>query len=462
MTVTAETTEPTIDSPVDGGGRRVLLIGAFAPPRGGPNAQRVGALAEYLSSWGWRVDLHALRTPEPQAIERVMHDRMTAAGAEVTWHDAPLQPSPWPWRIDGEQPWAERVAAELSKAEHRSSWDVVLATSPPFSALWAGRAIAGTHDIPFVIDLQDPWSLAELWPFRSAVHRAMARRMHRAITEASTFAVMNCAEAARAVRDAFEMDERRVTHVENGFDASEVEPVPPALREVPDDAFLLTHIGTMMTEEGLRESGLIPMSMKSRISALIHTRGAAVNALAKSSYYLLKALRHGLDKDGDEARRVRLEFIGPWSNADQGLVDDLKLAGHVLIRPFSTRTEAMARCKAADAVVLPLHTRRDGRPIRIVPSKTYDYLASGRPMLCLAEPCDAWSFAEAAGCGVRATPDDPAAIWAAVRSLMAGAGSEHVGLASPMVARFDWPNLVARVSRILDGVTAGVRRKAEA
>lgn len=112
----------------------------------------------------------------------------------------------------------------------------------------------------------------------------------------------------------------------------------------------------------------------------------------------------------------------------------------------------MARCKSAGAVVLPLHTRTDCKPIRIVPSKTYDYLASGRPILCTCAPCDAWSFIDAAKRGVRAPADDPGAIWRAIENVMdqpeAFAGSSG----DPAVARFDWPNLVARLSRILDEI----------
>jgi glycosyltransferase involved in cell wall biosynthesis len=451
MNESATVATPSLETPADGAGRRVLLLGAFAPPRGGPNAQRVGAIAEYLSAWGWNVDLYALATPPDQQIEQAMHERMTAAGARVRWLDAQPAASPWPWRIDGEQVWAEQAVDRALADAPGASWDLVLATSPPFSALWAGHEISRQLSLPLVIDLQDPWSLAELWPYRSGVHLTWNRRLHRRITRAAAKTVMNCEEAAKAVRAAFDMPADRVTHVENGFDSGEVDPVEPLPRE-ESDRVTIVHIGTMMTAEGMQQQGLTPRSFKQKVSGALRTTPAGTNTLAKSSYYLLRALRHGLDSAPEQAERVRIEFVGPWSAADQEIVDELELAEHVNLVGFSPRREAMARCKSAEAVVLPLHTRTDGRPIRIVPSKTYDYLASGRPILCLSEPCDAWSFIESAQRGVRAPADDPRAIWEAIEALMQG-GEDYAGPSdAPGVARFDWPNLIARLSRILDDV----------
>jgi glycosyltransferase involved in cell wall biosynthesis len=453
MTPVASPVQPSLETPAPGAGRRVLFIGAFAPPRGGPNAQRVGAIGEYLSAWGWDIDLLALQTPAKQAIETAMHERLVSHGARVEWIDAQPAASPWPWRIDGEQIWAEAVIQSALERSATATWDVVLATSPPFSALWAGYEISRKLDLPLVIDLQDPWSLAELWPYRSAVHLAWSRRLHRRITQAAAKTVMNCEAAAKAVRAAFHLSEERVTHVQNGFDAGEVDPVEPMPREDAGDRFTIVHIGTMMTMEGMQQQGLWPQSLRQRLSGKIRTTPAPTDTLAKSSYYLLQALRHGLDQQAPGADRVHFDFVGPWSPADQRLVDELQLAEQVTVVPFSPRREAMARCKSAQAVVLPLHTRRDGLPIRIVPSKTYDYLASGRPILCPCAPCDAWSFIEKAGRGLRAQADDPAAIWRTIEELMERGESLAGPSDDPAVARFDWPNLIARLSRILDDVT---------
>ncbi|MCK4872288.1 MAG: glycosyltransferase [Phycisphaerales bacterium] len=439
-------------APIDGGGRGVLLLGAFAPPRGGPNAQRVGAIAEYLASWSWMVDLFALKTPELQAIEDTMHQRMMDAGARVTWVDEQPAASPWPWRIDGEQPWAEAVVRRAIEAAPGRRWDVVLATSPPFSALWAGHEIARALGLPLIIDLQDPWTLAELWPFRSGIHLMWNGATHRRVSRDALAVVMNCPEAAKAVRRAFRLDPAHVHAVENGFDASEVAPVTPLPRDAGDATFRLVHIGTMMTDEGMRQARLRPSSPRERLSRAVRTTPAATNTLAKSSYYLLHALRHGLSRSPTKAGRIRIEFVGPWSDADQSIVDELGLQEQVIVHPFAARADAMARCKSANAVVLPLHTRRDGKPIRIVPSKTYDYLACGQPILCLCEPCDAWGFIEEAQRGVRAAADDPPAIWAAIETLMQSGDRFAGGLSDPAVRRFDWPALIARLSAIVDSV----------
>ena len=442
-----------LNTPVWGSGRSLLVIGAFCPPRGGPNAQRVGAIGEYLSQWKWKIDLYSLKTPSDHAIEGVMYQRLIAAGANINFIDENPQASVYPWRIDGEQPWAEEVVkVVLEKAAGGKVWDAVLATSPPFSALWAGYKISEALSIPLITDLQDPWSLAELWPFRSPIHLRFARRLHKQICLASSAIIMNCQQATKAVCEEFKIRESKIFTIENGFDSAEVSNVLPAKRSENDDRFLLVHIGTMMTEEGLREQGLLPVSAKERLSGLVKTSPAQTNTLAKSSYYLLHALRFGLDTNSEAASRIHIEFIGPWSEYDEQITNDLRLKDKITVLPFSTRSEAMSRCKAADAVVLPLHTRRDGKPIRIVPSKTYDYLASGKPILCLSEPCDAWSFIQDAERGINAKPDSPDRIMQSLEQLVKLGGSLAGSADIPQVARFDWPNLIARMSAIIDQV----------
>ena len=56
----------------------------------------------------------------------------------------------------------------------------------------------------------------------------------------------------------------------------------------------------------------------------------------------------------------------------------------------------------------------------VVPSKLYSTLAAGRPVLVVAVPeSDAARIVTAAGCGLSADPDDPAAVAAAIRELRA-------------------------------------------
>ncbi len=55
----------------------------------------------------------------------------------------------------------------------------------------------------------------------------------------------------------------------------------------------------------------------------------------------------------------------------------------------------------------------------VVPSKVYTILAAGRPLLAVAtNKTEVARFAERDGCGIAADPDDPAAVAAAVRSVL--------------------------------------------
>jgi glycosyltransferase involved in cell wall biosynthesis len=55
----------------------------------------------------------------------------------------------------------------------------------------------------------------------------------------------------------------------------------------------------------------------------------------------------------------------------------------------------------------------------VVPSKVYNILAAGRPILAVAtDKTEVARFAERDGCGLAADPDDPASVAAAVRTVL--------------------------------------------
>jgi colanic acid biosynthesis glycosyl transferase WcaI len=94
--------------------------------------------------------------------------------------------------------------------------------------------------------------------------------------------------------------------------------------------------------------------------------------------------------------------------------------------PFQPYEDLPDLLGAADVLLVPLDKEMS---LLSVPSKLYNFMSAGRPILGLAHPdSEVFSLIRETGCGVCAPPDDPLAIAAAVRALKAdAAGRERMG-----------------------------------
>src|SRR5690606_8275093 len=105
-----------------------------------------------------------------------------------------------------------------------------------------------------------------------------------------------------------------------------------------------------------------------------------------------------------------------------------------------------------DALFVPLFGLPAGHRSRIVPSKTYEYLASGRPILGTLPEGDARELVERSGRGVCANPCDDAAIAdALVRAIDLAQSTKNTPLPmEPWVGDYDWRPLCRKFFAFLD------------
>ena len=88
---------------------------------------------------------------------------------------------------------------------------------------------------------------------------------------------------------------------------------------------------------------------------------------------------------------------------------------NVVFLPFQPYGDLPALLASADALLVPLDSRKSQLS---VPSKLYNFMAAGRPILGLADAgSEVASLLEERRCGLAVPPDDPEAIAEAVRAL---------------------------------------------
>jgi glycosyltransferase involved in cell wall biosynthesis len=259
--------------------------------------------------------------------------------------------------------------------------DVVYASMSPFETAEAAARLSRALGVPWVADLRDPWALDEMTVFPTRAHRlAERRRMRRALSSAAAI-VMNTREAARATVDAFpELSTRLAEPIPNGFDAADFKD-PPIVRG--DSRFRIVHTGYLHTEHGLRHRNA------GRLRRALGGTTPGVDFLTRSHVYLLDALAALLVRRPELRSRIEVVLAGVLSPADEAIVEQFAHRELVRLPGYVPHRATVELIRAADLLFLPMHDLPTGRRARIVPGKTYEYLASGRPILAAVPDGDA-------------------------------------------------------------------------
>jgi glycosyltransferase involved in cell wall biosynthesis len=439
----------------------VLVLARNFPPVGGAGVHRTLGTVRYLPGLGYEPVV--VTGPGPAADRWSPRDPALLAG---------VPPGTAIHRLESPEPadhagWRGRADRWLQRPAPSVSWwvpgataaglaagagvDVVLASCAPYETALAAAAVARRLDVPWIADLEDPWALDEMRVQPTALHhRADLARMRRALATAAV--IVTCApETAARIRARLPEHAGHTVAIPIGFEPEAFRaPVPS--RE--DDVLRIVHTGSLHTELGQAH----------RRSAAARRRlggtSLDVDILTRSHIFLLEAVEQALAAHPDLSGRVEVHLAGPVTEADRAVA-----AG----RPFVTfagrlgHAETLGLLRSADLLFLPMHELPPGHRAGIIPYKTFEYLASGRPVLAAVPDGDVRDLLARFDHITLCRPSDVAAMAATIaeraRARQAGAILQGPGVDEPPLAGLQRPRLVREIAKVLDDVL-GVRTPA--
>jgi glycosyltransferase involved in cell wall biosynthesis len=262
--------------------------------------------------------------------------------------------------------------------------DVVAATSPQFFAAVAGWLVGALRGVPFVFELGD------IWPASIVGVGAMERSPLLALMESLELFLYRRAAQVVALTRAFKtnltgrgIDPGKIAVVLNGVDLGRYAPRPR------DEA--------LATEWNVASKFVI---------GYVGTHGMA----------------HGLGNVLDAAEKIRERedicflLVGDGAERDLLLADAArrKLANVRMIGPQPK--DAMPRIWSLCDVAL-VHLRDSPVFAEVIPSKIFEAMGMGKPILLAAPAGEAKEIVEADRAGIWVPPGDPVALAAATRTL---------------------------------------------
>lgn len=445
--------------------RSVLVVAYDFPPHAAIGTMRTLRLVRHLTRVGWKVSVltgdprtylpstpvdEALLARVPESVEVIrassMRKAQVVSGSKqrATPEEAPSRKRRWPAALvrakayvdaataipDREAAWwLPAVRAGLRHArEHRP--DVIFSSAPPWTGQLVAAAIAARVKSPWVADFRDPWARlpwreSRPWTTRTAAQWFEDQTVRRAA--AVVFTTRGILDQVAAHHDPALASKYHV--VPNGCEVAEFEELvggrPP--QDPSHDHFVLLHAGSLYGGRDPRP--------------------------------LLRAIAAAARSGAIDLARFRLRLIGTLALDGVNLTktcDELGLHDVVQLVPRIPRRDSLAEMTAASALLLV----QPGHPLSI-PAKAYEYLATGRPVLAIADEGETANLIRSSGAGLVVSGDDEAGMAAALGQLVRA--TANVRRADPVW--FDGEQRAAEVAELFEALLtdrAPVRRSSDA
>lgn len=365
--------------------KRVLIITYYWPPNAGVGGQRWLKMSKYLPQHGWQPVVFTPSNPEMASVDEALLGDVVR-GTQVIKRpimepfglyklftgkarDERIQTAFLKEEGNGGSSWKERLAlwvrSNLFIPDARVWWvrpsvrflkrylrehpvDVVITTGPPHSMHLIGLALKRSTGVQWLADFRDPWTGIDYYS-QLSLTRWADRRHKRLEREVLKDADRIVTVSWRWARDLEALGAKNVAVITNGYDRADL-PLDPVR---VDDRYTLVHAGSLSPTRD--QPGL---------------------------WGLLAALCRS---DTSFAERFSLRLIGA---VDASVIESMKAAGlgaHVERVGRLSRSDTMREVMKARVLLLPINNTANQHGI--LPTKMYEYLSTGRPILAVG-PAD--------------------------------------------------------------------------
>ena len=374
--------------------KRLLLVSHRPIDQTGGPAARWRSFVRYLPEHGWEVDVVSAGGGDEYAAPRSAQARarvMENAGrlADPLFRLVGLRPEALPLSTF----WIPRGTREIKQRLREKTYDAVLATAPPFASLLSShRAVEG---VPLIVELRDLWAGNPAFDRGGPVLRKLESRVLRDAAAVVAVTPEAAGDLQRRHPGA------RVEQIPNGF-----EPALIAMRKTTTGTTII-HSGTLTKDRPLTP--------------------------------LLQALRPPL-------RLVLHGYLAPE------IQKELAASSTAVELVLPSGWEDAVRRIAESDVTLVTQARGAGDETAVA-AKVYEYLALGKPVLCLSHGGATEALLRRLGADqLVARLDDQASIEAALRRIRSGDLPQPVP--PEKLAPYERPRLAQRLAELLDRLVA--------
>lgn len=379
--------------------KKVLIITYYWPPSGGAGVQRWLKFVKYLRQFGWEPVVFTPENPEfpsidnsleqdiPEGVEVItnkiwepyqFYKKFTGKSKKDKIQSGFLSEKNNRFEIleqfaiwlrgnlfipDARRFWIKPSVKYLSKYLKNNPVDLIVSTGPPHSAHLIALKLNKKLGVRWIADFRDPWTNIDFYHdlklsrWADKVHHSMEKRV---LKNADSVVVIS-----RGMKNDFSsIHHRKYDVIPNGYDLEDINKIEA--KPSADKKFVLAHIGSLNKDRN-------PVNLWQAIGELV--------------------------KENEEfARYLEIKNVG---KIDIKAIESVKKFG---IEQYLKRIDYLSHQKVIaqqqSSTLLLLLVNRTPNAKLIVTGKIFEYLISGRPILCIGPTDgDAASIVNETNCG---------------------------------------------------------------
>lgn len=358
--------------------KKVLIITYYWPPSGGPGVQRWLKFTKYLQQFNIQphivtvdadkasypvldqtlqkqipggVKVNRTNSFEPLKLfsslfkkEKVPYagipdrDKMSAVGKLSLYIRANF------FIPDARIGWNKYAFKKCCEIIEKEKIDFIITTSPPHSTQLIGLRLKQTYKLTWLADLRDPWT--DIYYYKKFHHSESAKAkdkfLEKEVLKNADIVTVTSEQTRSLFASKMDATSEKIKVVTNGYDEEDLPEFTPHQK---NEQFTLLFSGTINKQFGMD-------SFISAVSELIA-----------------------------EENSIHLSFVG---NVDPALAKELKskIPG-VEFKGYVSHKESIAFAAKADLLLLVIP---EGENQGTIPGKTFEYLSTQNPILCLTPP----------------------------------------------------------------------------
>ena len=360
--------------------KRVLIITYYWPPSGGSGVQRWLKMSKYLPENGWQPVIYTTENAEYPIIDTSL-EKDVPPEAEVV-----RRPIVEPYTLyknflglkkketikvgfaseSKKSGWKEKLSiwirGNLFIPDARCWWvkpsvknlkaylkdhpvDAIISTGPPHSMHLIAMRLKEATGLPWIADFRDPWTGIDFYDDLLLTKWA-DRKQHKLEREVLTKADKVVTVGWDCAKALGKLGNRNVRVIPNGYDweTADTQQNTPLSQE-----FTLTHVGVVTP--------------------------------SRNAPQLWAALKELKEENAEFGEKLKIRLVG---QVDQSVTENLKsekLMDNTEIIPHIPHGEIQAVQQSSQVLLLLINNTPNAKGI--LTGKLYEYLASGRPILCI-------------------------------------------------------------------------------
>ena len=362
--------------------KRVLIITYYWPPSGGSGVQRWLKMSKYLPENGWQPVIYTTEgaeypivdpslekdvAPEVEVIRRPIFEPYTFYKKFLGMKKEETVKMGFIQEKEKKKSWKEDLSlwirGNLFIPDARRWWvkpsvrylkndlkdhpvDAIISTGPPHSMHLIAMKLKEALRIPWVADFRDPWTEIDYYN-DLRLTRCSDRKHHRLEREVLSKADKVVTVAPDGARRLGKIGNRNVRVVYNGFDRDDDAQTPISLPE----SFTITYLGVLSKIQN-----------------------------PKNLWQVLGGL---IKEDEKFNKDLKINIIGQIDNSVSQSIEEQGLAQHVTYSPYIPHDQVSAVHRSSTLLLLLLMPDSEPRAKGLLTGKLFEYLASGRPILCI-------------------------------------------------------------------------------